>query len=347
MVKKVAVNPQERLVHFLADLLNATRPIDFFRYQDAEEWGDERTFRRMRAMVNQVWEMRNQTPLFEIVDADGRPKQRGDGRFVKLVDKSLQTGRLERMAVMPAFMQMLQTLKGTILAEEFNPLYKSWYSDLKGSAKRHFDRTERKFFCFSKGAKRYDAPERSEVLEEVYDALLKEQYLEVVYTSKNAKRTETMMPLSLVMFNTGLYLLCRFKKQEEPEKVYSFALETFHSAKSLRGKHFTYPSDFDPQSHFDGDFGFIRSQNDKHEVVLEYRVDSWVRQYLRDRRWTGSEHYESKDGVTEIFSMTVSDLREVVSWVLPLCDQVKIVSPTILRQQVEEKIRDIAIANGF
>ena len=102
MVKKVAVNPQERLVHFLADLLNATRPIDFSRYQDAEEWGDERTFRRMRAMVNQVWEMRNQTPLFEIVDADGRPKQRGDGRFVKLVDKSLQTGRLERMAVMPA-----------------------------------------------------------------------------------------------------------------------------------------------------------------------------------------------------------------------------------------------------
>lgn len=347
MAKKVAVNPQERLIHFLADLLNATRPIDFSRYQDAGEWGDERTFRRMRAMVNQVWELRNQTPLFEIVDADGRPKQRGDGRFIRLVDKSLQTGRVERMAVMPAFMQMLQTLKGTILAEEFSPLYKSWYSELKGSAKRHFDRTERKFYCFSKGAKRYDAPERSEVLEEVYDALLKEQFLEVAYNSKGAKRIETLMPLSLVMFNTGLYLLCRFKKQDEPEKVYSFALETFITAKSIRGKHFNYPSDFDPQSHFDGDFGFIRTQNDKHYIVIEYRVDCWVRQYLRDRRWTGSESYECVDGVTETFSMTVTDLREVVSWILPLCDQVKIVSPTALREQVAQKVRAIAAANNF
>lgn len=132
-------------------------------------------------------------------------------------------------------------------------------------------------------------------------------------------------------FNTGLYLLCRFKKQDEPEKVYSFAFETFLTAKSLRGKHFNYPSDFDPQSHFDGNFGFIRTQNDKHNIVIEYRVDCWVRQYLRDQRWTGNESYECSDGVTETFSMTVTDLRDVVSWILSLCDQVNSISGGVAR----------------
>lgn len=345
MSKKVALNPQERLVHFIIDLLNASRPIEFSRYEDEEQWGDERTFRRLRALVNQVWERRNQTPLFEIVDADGRGKQRGDGRFIKLVDKSLQTGRIERMAVMPAVMQMLQTLKGTILHEEFSPLYKSWYADLKGNAKKHFDRTEKKFYCFSKGAKRYDTPDRSEALEEVYDALLKEQLLQIQYMSKGEDKEAIVEPLSLVMFNTGLYLLCYFQHQGSGDRVYSFALENIRAAKSLRGKHFVYPASFHPEKHFDGDFGFIRSREKQHAVVLEYAVSSWVRDYLRERRWTGNERYESVSDGKERFYMEVSDLREVVPWLLPLCDEALVVGCIELKEEMKKKLTRISKLN--
>lgn len=345
MPKKVVLNPQERLVHFIIDLLNASRPIEFSRYEDEEEWGDERTFRRLRALINQVWERRNQTPLFEIVDADGRVKQRGDGRFIKLVDKSLQTGRVERMAVMPAVMQMLQTLKGTILHEEFSPLYKSWYADLKGNAKKHFDRTEKKFYCFSKGAKRYDRPERTEVLEEIYDALLKEQLLQIRYVSKGDEKESVVEPLSLVMFNTGLYLLCHFQYQDG-DRVYSFALETIRSAKSMRGKHFVYPMSFHPEKHFDGDFGFIRFSEKRYVVILEYAVSSWVRSYLRERRWTGNERYESMNDGKERFHMDVSDLREVVPWLLPLCDEALVVGCNELKEELKKKLAAIRRLNA-
>lgn len=345
MSQKVAINPQERLINLIIDLLNSKRPIDFARYQDREEWGDERTFRRMRALLNDVWTRRNQTPLFEVVDSDGKPKQRGDGRFLKLVDKSIQSSRVEQMAVMPALMQMLQTLKGTILHDEFNPLYKNWYSDLKGSAKRHFDRTEKKFYCFNKGSKRYDLPNRSAILEETYDSLLKEQLLEIRFRRKSAEKSNVVMPLSLVMFNTGLYLLCRFQVQDDPKKVYSFALEKLISAKSLRGKNFKYPHDFDPSDHFDGDFGFIRTADKTHKVILEYEKTSWVRNYLHDRRWTGQEQYVEVEG-KEQFQMQVSDLREVTSWVLPLCDQVEILSPSELKEGIQKKAQMILKKNG-
>ena len=343
MTKKVAIGPQERIINFVIDLLNSSQPIDYSRYLDEEEWGDERTFRRMRALVNQVWEFRNQTPLFEIVDDHGRPKQRGEGRFVKLVDKSLQTGRAERMAVMPSFMQMLQTLKGTILAEEFQPLYKSWYSHLSRKEKRHFDRTEKKFYCFSKGTKRYDLPGRSEALEEVYDALLKEQALRVEVSIKNEMVERVILPLSLVMFNTGLYLLAKFKDQET-DKIYSFAIESFASALSIRGDHFEYPADFDPANQFEGDFGFFRSTSEPIKVTLEYDSKSWVSGYLRERRWTGNEAFKCV-GTLEIFEMEVTDLREVTSWVLPLCDQCRIVGPKELKDAVKNKILAIADRN--
>ena len=341
--KKVEINPQERIVHFLIDLLNASRPIEFSKYQDQELWGDERTFRRMRSLVNQVWERRNQTPLFEVVDSEGLPKQRGDGRYIKLKDKGITSARSERMAVMPAFLQMLQTLKGTILADEFQPLYSSWYADLNRAEKKHFDRTEKKFYCFNKGTKKYDSPERSEVVEEVYDALMKEQLVKVTFLRKGKEVTERLMPLTLVMFNTGLYLLCKFEDQKD-EKIYSFALETFKEATSLRGTTFRYPVNFSPKQHFDGDFGFFRDDSSEFKVVLEYSRNSWVGPYLKGRRWTGNETYELHDD-HERYSMTVTDLREVESWVLPLLSEAKVVSPDILRKSLKRKVVQIMEIN--
>ena len=343
--KKVGVGPQIRIINFIVDLLGSTRPIEYSRFSDEEEWGNERTFRRMRALINDAWEIKARQPLFSIVDEDGVPAERGDGRFIKLVDKSIQTSRAERMAVMPAFMQMLQTLKGTIFADEFKPLYAGWYAELPRPARKHFDRTEKKFYCFNKGSKRYDTEGRAEVLEEVYDALLKEQYLSVTRQRGDDIQNDTLMPLSLVMFNTGLYLLCRYRDSDSP-KVYTIAIEHFTSAKSLRGKGFIFPNDFAPENHFDGSFGFIRGDDACHyTVTLEYSKKSWVRTYLRDRRWTGSEEYSEPAPEMERFSMDVSDLREVLPWVLPFASDAKIISPPELIQEVRGRARKIAELN--
>jgi predicted DNA-binding transcriptional regulator YafY len=338
---KVKVNAQVRIVELLLTLLKARAPLPYEMFTDEETWGDERTFRRTRTLLNELWQKHQGVPLLEIVDAEGVPKSKGEGRFLRLADKSLSTLNLERMAVMPAFLQLLHLLKGTILAEEFKPLYQSWYAGLSGKEKRFFDRTEKKFYYFGRGVKRYD--DKADLIDEIYDALLKEQVLEISFDRKGERVTSRVLPLTLCLFNSGLYLICNFEDQDDKKPPYKFRIESLVSAKSLRRQPFKYPASYDPARIFDGSFGFIQGPADKRtEVVLEYDRTSWVAAYLRERTWTGNERYEGIDGGRERFRMAVSDLREVSSWVLPMADQVRIAKPAGLRKEVLEMAQRIA-----
>ena len=63
---------QERSINFIADVINSRFPIPYRKYMDREEWGCDRTFRRLRTNVNDLWSRRTGHPLFKIVDAEGR-----------------------------------------------------------------------------------------------------------------------------------------------------------------------------------------------------------------------------------------------------------------------------------
>ena len=253
------------------------------------------------------------------------------------------------MAVMPAFLQFLGTLKGTILADQYKPLYQDWYKNLKPKEKQRFDRSEKKFFCFSKGAKNYD--HKSEVLDEVYDALLKEQKLRVSYRSRAGELVEdVLLPLSLVMFNTGLYLVYYYDSSEVDElgerKAYTMKIETIEDADSLRTDGFAYPIGFDPSKLFDGSFGFIRGESgDRTEVVIDFDQNSWVYSWLEERTWSGDETYTLLKSGKVRMRMTVSDLREVLPWIFSLGDQVSVYKPASLKHQVREMALRIADNN--
>jgi len=120
---------QTRMINLIVDLFEAHKPIPFSKYEDLEKWGNERTFRRMKAKLNEVWELRRGSPLFDIVDSSGNAAVRGE-RFIKLQDRSLKVGRIEQMSVMPAFLQLLSLVKGTILEDTFEPRYREFREGL-------------------------------------------------------------------------------------------------------------------------------------------------------------------------------------------------------------------------
>lgn len=105
------------------------------------------------------------------------------------------------MAVMPALLQLLGIVKGTILSESYNHMYKDFRANLPAKQRRLFDRTEKKFYYFGKGTKDYI--ESEEILDEIYDALIKEQYLEIKRVKAGSEITQILMPLTLF-----IYYLC-------------------------------------------------------------------------------------------------------------------------------------------
>lgn len=335
MPKKVQPVAQTRILQLLIMILESRVPIPLNRFSDPDEWGDERTFRRLRNNLNETWEILRGEKLFEIVDEDGNPCTKGEKRFIKISDTKISATRVERMAVMPALLQLLGIVKGTILSESYNHMYKDFRANLPAKQRRLFDRTEKKFFYFGKGTKDY--AESEEILDEIYDALIKEQYLEITRIKAGCEEQQTVLPLTLILFNSGLYLACRFK--DNKEKIYRFRIESFIAAKSLRGQHFSYPTDYEPQTLFEGSFGFINTQQN-HEVVCSFQSNSWVSTYLKERKWTGSETYENRGSLT-LMRMNVTDLREICSWLYSMGPDIKIESPIELKSMYLDNLRKI------
>jgi predicted DNA-binding transcriptional regulator YafY len=319
--------------------MEARFPIPLARFDDEEEWGDERTFRRLRSTLNQAWEDFRGIPLFCLVDANGIEKARGEDRYIKLNDTYIQTSRPERMAVMPALLQLLGIIKGTVISQSYTHMYKDFRADLDAKQRKYFDRTEKKFFYYGKGIKLYE--DKGEVLDEVYDALLKEQKLKITRIHKGQEVEENVLPLTMILFNNGLYLACMFESQPDVSKLYKFKIESFLKAESMRGENFTYPTNYDPQNLFEGGFGFL-GNSDPHLVKIEFEQKSWVEMYLKERRWTGEETYADLPNGKSQMSMNVGNLGEVSSWLLGMGADVKAIAPPKLCEIMREKLAKAA-----
>lgn len=341
---RVQDGAQTRMIRLMLDLFEAHDLIPISKFQDEAEWGSERTFRRMIAKLNEVWEMRRGLPLFEIVDSAGQAVVRGD-RYLKLVDSGLKSSRVENMSVLPAFMQLLSLVKGTILEETFEPRYREFRDSLSRKDRNYFDRAERKFFFHGKGAKSYQ--DNSDIVDDIYDALIREYKLDIKYQAKTGRLIEgIVVPLTLVMFNNGLYLLCKFDNEGDDAKIYTYAIDNFVNIEPLRREKFKYPLGFNPEKIFEGSFGLIHGGDENlTQIVLKYSKNSWVDEYLRQRKWTGKEKYkESSDGCIE-FSMKVRDLREVKTWLFGIATEVEILEPKSLREMVLSDVRTILDKN--
>jgi predicted DNA-binding transcriptional regulator YafY len=341
---RVQDGAQTRMIQLIIDLFEARDLIPFGKYEDEAIWGNERTFRRMKGKLNEVWELRRSSPLFEIVDSSGNPTTRGD-RYLKLVDKGLKTGRIEQMSVLPAFMQLLSLVKGTILEETFEPRYREFRESLNRTERNYFDRTKRKFFHVGKGQKSYE--EKGDVLDDIYDALIREHMLEVKYQAKTGRLIEgKIIPLTLVMFNNGLFLLLKFSDESKDGKIYTWALDNFIEVTPRLKEKFKYPLDFFPEKLFEGSFGLIHgAEEELTDVVLEYSSDSWVDEYLKQRKWTGNEEYKEVKGAKTRFSMKVRDLREVKTWLFGIATEVEVIKPKKLKKYLIDDVKKILEKN--
>lgn len=310
---------------------------------DSEDWGCGKTVGRTLRELNEIWERHHQRPLFEIVDSDGQPAQRGP-RFLRVVDDSLVSFRAERLAVFPAVLEFLKVLDGTILADEIGPIFERIVTQ-DGNGRKNtatLQKLAMKFQLVGKGVKSYAA--KRDVLDAVYDALLKELQLRVVVRRGTESQTHIICPLTLVLFNNGLYLLAYFADQDQSTPPYRWKIESFESAESLRGKHFPYPQAYDPSTIFDGEFGIYsgRAGVEKQVVEIAFANEPEVREYVQSRRFTGHETYRDAPDGRLVMRVEVSDLTELRSWVLSWGPRAEVLTPIAFREEIINAVRHLS-----
>ncbi len=307
-----------------------------------EEWGDPATIRRLIQMINTAWHEMHFRPLLEIVDADGRPTVRGE-RFLRLARPEVDRGkfydfRATRLAVFPAVFEFLKVFQHTIIAEELRPFYENMKKEMSAEERRLLLRLEDKFAFASRGMKSYETS--SDVLDEVYDALIKETKLEIktppTSSSKGKEKTSVVRPLGLVLYNNGLYLVAHYDEQATDAEPYKFKLETVLTARCLRDEGFKYPANFKLRERFQGEFGiFFDSRAEPMGIELEFVDNDGIKRAVKERIYTANDKYTEEDGKL-VLSFKVRGLNEVTSWVLSWGANVRVRKPEALRKAVRE-----------
>ena len=127
-------------------------------------------------------------------------------------------------------------------------------------------------------------------------------------------------PLTLVVYRSALYLVGRYKPDQEP---YLFAVDRM-SELSLTTR-FDYPTDYDPSSVFEGAFGIYQGK-EEHHVDLLFENRPWLHRYLTERRWHPTQSFEEqKDGRLRM-RFTVSSMAEVNPWIKSFGEDVTVVA---------------------
>ena len=110
----------------------------------------------------------------------------------------------------------------------------------------------------------------------------------------------------------------------------TFKLDRLERAQML-DETYEIPPDFDPQTYLASAWGIMTGENLVH-VVLEFspRIASIV----KERRWHASQEIDDLEGGGLLFTLKVSEPREMLPWIRSWGDDVEVLEPLELRAEV-------------
>ena len=330
----------DRIFEILESILRAKAPIPYETFRDPK-WGCEKTVKRILGELNSFWNLHWGQNLFDIIGENGEPVTRGV-RFIRRTEGDFHVQGALAFAVVPAFFGFLRLMKSTIMESHYEEVYEKIKKCFKRGDQLFLDRLNSKFYYFGKGMKKFDAA-KAEIFEEIYDALLQERLLWIKVASDSGPSERIIKPLTLLMFNSGLYLVAlRHDQDPATKKPYQIRLEGILEAESLKKEKFDYPTDYHPEQLYEGEFGLMRGSNDKlMDVELKFIDDPGIKRYVRERTWTKWDKFEEKRDGTLVLKMKASDLAEIKAFVLSCGEKAEVLQPVALRDEVKETVKKL------
>jgi len=175
---------------------------------------------------------------------------------------------------------------------------------------------------------------------EIFDVLAKaaarRQQLELAYRKPGERQPEKRMvdPYHLANINGEWFL---FAYDHTRKDVRTFVPARIQSVQPT-GKTFERPQTFSLEKRLRDSFG-VHSGEGKYEVVI--RFNARVADYVREKKWHGSQQlHELKGGGVEL-RMKLSSLVEIERWILSWGGDAKVIRPNKLIEIVRRSARQI------
>ncbi len=174
----------------------------------------------------------------------------------------------------------------------------------------------------------------------IYDAVRKQQTLEIEYQSFKARRAEKIIvyPYLLKEYRNRWFLICEKSTNKAPQ-VNIFALDRMQSVEIDRKHPFKKCVDFDPEHYFDDTIGATRLISDKARRVV-IKVDRQQAPYVESKPFHKSQTVEERYEDGSIFiSLKVVINNELERLILGYGGYVEVIAPQSLRNQVAKSVR--------
>lgn len=226
---------------------------------------------------------------------------------------------------------LMKFLGGTVVQDGLLDVYE--YLESKAPLlKRNMLR--KKFHYTAFGSKQYrDFDDQIDV---VLKSLLLERKLRITYSSSRRKKQYLIHPYTLLMHKESLYLSAYV---EEYSEIRTFLVENILDAE-LIGEKFQYPAQYSPEALFDKSFGiFVADTDTGVKVVIEFPQQ--MHPYITSRNWIPNQQFSRVRNGKFRMTVQVSDLFEIMHWVMQFGSAAKVIRPQKLKKLIREEARTI------
>lgn len=179
-----------------------------------------------------------------------------------------------------------------------------------------------------------------EVQDTVYDAMLRQRQLKVLYRGRGAAQKtseQCLHPQGMVFWDGVLYLIATTWKYHEP---YQYAVHRMQSAEVLEEPAKVSP-DFDLDDYIRVQKAFSYPVSDT-QLVLELRVKTPVAELLEERPLSADQTLRW-DGADESVRVraTVADTSELRWWIRGFGSAIEVIKPRALRREFAQAAREL------
>ncbi|MBI5514360.1 MAG: transcriptional regulator [Deltaproteobacteria bacterium] len=168
-------------------------------------------------------------------------------------------------------------------------------------------------------------------LYDIYDGVLRSLTLQFNYEGGTAPGGRKVEPYALVLYRNGLYVVGRDVQKDAPR---TFAVERMKRVRTLTTQPFKRDPSFDVSHMFDGAFGLMGG-TERYRVVVDFspRVVRWI----QERDWHPSQQFQSLPDGGIRMELEVTNLQEIVTWVLSWGAAAVVREPPVLVQRLREE----------
>lgn len=225
-------------------------------------------------------------------------------------------------------------------------LRKHLIDNLPETRQPQFAHASRKFVTL--GGFEEGLDDRSGLLDDVLDAILKSKQLKIEYEKFGDKtrsiETRTIEPYTLAIHDSHFYVI-GVDAGSPPSKLRTFRFSRIIEADVLESV-FKYPApnEYDPTAAFRDSIGIWG--NSIEPVRVRVRLSSNWCATAEHHRWHSSQHTDPTESGKVELSFLVRPCPEFERWILGFANEAEVLEPQDLRERIAERLREAAAAYG-